>query len=36
MLKGFVEADPLVAGLVIGAVVIGAVVFVVMRARRGR
>lgn len=35
-LEGFIEADPLVAGLLIGAVVIAAIAFVVVRVRAGR
>lgn len=36
LLDGYLEADPLVAGLVIAAVVIAAIVFVVKRARERR
>jgi hypothetical protein len=36
LLGGFVDADPWVAAVLIGAVVIAAVTFVVLRVRRSR
>jgi hypothetical protein len=39
LLDGFVEADPTIAAILVGAIVVAAVAFVVIRvraARRGR
>jgi hypothetical protein len=36
VLGGFIDADPLAAAIVIGAVVVGAVVYVWVRHRKGR
>ncbi len=34
MLRGFIEADPLVAGVLVGAVAVLSVAFVVQRIRQ--
>jgi hypothetical protein len=36
LLEGFVDADPIVAALLIGAIVAAAIAFVVMRVRARR
>jgi len=35
-LDGFIDADPTIAALLIGAIVIAAITFVVVRVRAGR
>ena len=35
-LEGFIEADPVVAGILIGTIVIAAITFVVLRVRASR
>jgi hypothetical protein len=36
LLEGFLDADPTIAAIIVGAVVVAAVAFVVMRVRAGR
>jgi hypothetical protein len=36
VLEGFIEADPVIVAILVGAVVIAAIAFVVLRVRAGR